>query len=956
MMNYFILLASALLVSCLSLKAGEFPLDISQTANMDFKDDKPGDGKGGWSDQGPENDMRNFDITRKNYNGIEFSIIDPLKNDGKAVMTFDSPQAKTGLTRSFFDLSDKEVKGKFIYLLHTSCWNQEAPGTEIGSMEVLFKDGSGIEKKIRNGRDIADWWGAGNLDNAQVVVRRENKSTEVGVYFSKFRISDVDRQIDSIKITSQGKAVWIVAGLTVSSKEIYIDSQKKRFTDGKDGWKAADMSDIRIKKGSALDLSGLVENAPAGKYGRVICGPDESLVFENAKEKPLRFFGFNGMFYTMRKFETGSKASSHALIEEFAGLCRLQGYDMIRPLNFDIFLMEGTNGGDADFNPDRLDIADKFITAMKKEGIYTYLTLGAYRLGLKKDWGWGNQFTASMKTKMYLGDERIRKSWKASAEKMLNHINPYTGIAWKDDPAIACIEFYNEQELGFHAGKKSDMAEYANPVWRKWLKEKYATVEKLSSAWKRPVKSFDELEIPDSLYAVNPESNDYGLFLRELGNDSQKYCNEIVRKTGYKGLITQYNFSKHMGDGALRWEMSQIVSVDGYFAHPSQMRQAGSRCRQDSMLKSTASYWRDICSTRLSGRPFMVPEYNHMFWNPYQHENGLAFSAYSSLQNFSGLLIHEDPVDWEVKYDNCMDLIARNPVARANEFLSAMLFKRGDASKSPKRIELQIPQNFLKENCNVNKEVNTEQSKIALLTGFSVAFPDLNSPSGLSDNAVKANMTISPEGGAETESSSWFTKVKDSDDKSFDLQKFTSILKERKLLPSSNISDPENGIFQSDTEEITLRSKESLIKVITERTEGISLLQDKSEKAKHLSVETTSVPACIAASAIDMQTLKNSKRIVFIYSTEMAYEGMETSPDGTVLRKTGSLPVLLRCGKVSATLENGNADKMSLYALAPDGIRKEKLPLEKDGKLLKIKIDTSLLKNGPTVFFELIAE
>lgn len=35
-------------------------------------------------------------------------------------------------------------------------------------------------------------------------------------------------------------------------------------------WKAADLSDLVIREGSALDFSGLVPRAPAGSSGRVI--------------------------------------------------------------------------------------------------------------------------------------------------------------------------------------------------------------------------------------------------------------------------------------------------------------------------------------------------------------------------------------------------------------------------------------------------------------------------------------------------------------------------------------------------------------------------------------------------------------------------------------------------------------------------------------------------------------
>ncbi len=35
-------------------------------------------------------------------------------------------------------------------------------------------------------------------------------------------------------------------------------------------------------------------------------------------------------------------------------------------------------------------------------------------------------------------------------ERLLNHKNPYTGLRYKDDPALAVLEFQNESNLFFH--------------------------------------------------------------------------------------------------------------------------------------------------------------------------------------------------------------------------------------------------------------------------------------------------------------------------------------------------------------------------------------------------------------------------------------------------------------------------------------------------------------------------
>lgn len=60
------------------------PLSLADAANMDFKDETAGDGRGGWSDQGSR-DFRKFDISKTSFGGVDFAIVNPEKNGGRAV-------------------------------------------------------------------------------------------------------------------------------------------------------------------------------------------------------------------------------------------------------------------------------------------------------------------------------------------------------------------------------------------------------------------------------------------------------------------------------------------------------------------------------------------------------------------------------------------------------------------------------------------------------------------------------------------------------------------------------------------------------------------------------------------------------------------------------------------------------------------------------------------------------
>ena len=737
-------------------------------------------------------------------------------------------------------------------------------------------------------------------------------------------------------------------------------------------WRPVDMSDVQVKKGSALDLSPSFESGPAGKHGRLIVSKSGHLAFADSPDTPRRLLGFNGLFITMQLLEKQAQGNPDPdfmkrSIEKLAELTKRQGYDIIRPLVTDGYLMQGSST-DGEFNPVKLDNIDRLIAEMKKNGIYTYLTIAAYRVGLtdgKKAWEGRNE----EKIKMYLGDPETRGRWKLMAEKQLSHVNPYTGIAWKDDPAIAVIEFYNEQEMGKLPEKlvklSQDIYGQLNAKWRGWLLGKYKTAEAVASAWGEQGVStpgaFEKLEIPKDANKSGLKAIDFGLFFNDLARAEMSWCEGIVRGIGYKGLISQFNRSNQIFDSAVRWETSELISANAYYTggSPEGLR-PGARHDQRSSIERSANYWRDVVNaTRFSDRPLMVTEYNHTFWNQYQHEGGLVFGAYSALQGFGAIMIHEDPVAISV-YDlteSHEDWIARTPIARANEFIAAHLFKRGDVSEAPHQVELQIPSQYL--NVKGNKTVSSEQSKVALMTGFSIAFPDLQRPSTLTSKPRPADIAILPDNGMELKdlkAGDWSSIVQSIKGPSFSLQRFASDMKAKGILPASNLSDPDAGVFQSETGEITLRAKERLIKVVTPKTEGISLEANKAETLSSLKVEGSSVPASVTAIAIDGEPLASSTRMVLVYSTEMAFSGMELSTDRVTMIDPGKMPVLMRTGKLKATIKSKTPSKMALYALKIDGTRMEKLPVSAEGSMLRLVIDSATLKDGATPFFELVAE
>lgn len=736
----------------------------------------------------------------------------------------------------------------------------------------------------------------------------------------------------------------------VVSPGLYADGEITFQAGGE--WKAVDFSDVQVKAGSALDLSALVEAGPAGKHGRVVAGKNGSVAFADAPDRAIRFFGYNSIVTHYFGSAPGSlegktDEETKANIRLYVQLIKRQGYNILRTLCLDTYLMGGSEM-DGEFGPGRLDKYDYLFYCLKEAGIYLYLDLAGYGLYFKGSWD-EKVTKRGMKTEMMVGYAATRENWKAGVAQLLTHVNPYTKTRLLDDPAVVCLNFYNEQEMGF-LRPKGESGKTLEAAWHAWLKKKYSSLAEAMTAWEKPefakLASLDEVPFSDPWNATK-FGNDYGLFIQDYDIEMLGWYIRFIKELGYTGLYTQYDMNATFRYGPIRNELP-LVSMHGYHAHSSAAMSPGSVVEQSSSVEAAGSYWRYLAATRLAGKPLFITEHNHGFWNPYQHEDGVLFSAYSSFQNFSCVMVHENAVWLQVKESMKDFSIGRSPVGRANEFVAACLYGRGDVLPAQKRAELVIDAGYVKS--NMTRTVNGEQNKVALLTGLDLRFPGAPAP------AVPPALLMAPADGASLSSTEWVATMIDSKTGSFSMSKTVDEMRRRGILPKDNLTDPAKGIFQTETGELTLHAGERSLKVITEKTEAVVLNAGKEARLPVLTVEQIGVDASLALTEVDGAPLRSSRRMVLVFNTDSANSGMQLSADRKTLRKPGTLPPLLRTGTLRISLVSPNAASLKCWALGFDGARRQQIPVKSSGKTARIELDTAKLEAGPTPFFEIAAD
>ncbi len=131
-----------------------FTVDLRKYCNFDFADSRSGDGKGGWSDEGPQNDMRDFPTGRQTWYGVPFDIIKPAANNGKAIIVLRGSSVTPGLPQSVSGILI-ERKVRVLYFLHAAAWGRA--GT-IGRYVVHYADGSRLAIPVTIPVNCHNWW------------------------------------------------------------------------------------------------------------------------------------------------------------------------------------------------------------------------------------------------------------------------------------------------------------------------------------------------------------------------------------------------------------------------------------------------------------------------------------------------------------------------------------------------------------------------------------------------------------------------------------------------------------------------------------------------------------------------------------------------------------------------------------------------------------------------------
>lgn len=682
--------------------------------------------------------------------------------------------------------------------------------------------------------------------------------------------------------------------------------------------------ELDIVPGSALDFSALgLQDAPAGKHGWLKTNPDGTFFFERQPGKPVRFYGVNFCF--------SAHYITHEQSDRLADRLVRLGYNAVRLHHYEGELTTPESGRTS-LNPEKLDQLDYLVAACIRRGIYVTTDLFVSRpvdvTEFLPDSESSRRDTMNRFKVLAALHPGAYENWKAFARNLLQHVNPYTQRAYKDEPGLAWLALINEGNLGNYVNLAKDIPEY-RAAWNRWLAGRYKDRDGLAAAWGAVLKAEEDpargtVTLDGSVHSQDLRGRDLVLFLAHVELDFLSRATAFLREElGSRALVTNMNgWTNHATSQRVRSAMD-YVDDHFYVDHPRFLEQSWrlpSRCPNTSPVAGGASGGRHLAFTRLFDKPFTVSEYNYSAPGRYRGVGGILTGALGAIQGWDAI--------WRFAYSHNRDNLfqpgkldyfnmASDPLGQAAERASICLFLRGDMRAAPHSASItmteadfrcppaQIP--GLAPNWHWAAWLTRVGTQVvgdpARSTSYDVVLP-LGWATGAGDSADAR-------------------AVRSDDPYQISQEELVKLFRQRGILAAGNPTDPSKNVFQCETGEITIDGPQDCMTLDTPRTAGGFAPAGESIRTAHgVQIAVQDTDATVWVSSLDEQPIAASRRLLVTHLTDLQNTEIRYAERARqTLLDWGKLPHLARAGKAEVRLQLREPGSYRVWALSTGGKR-----------------------------------
>ncbi len=389
-----------------------------------------------------------------------------------------------------------------------------------------------------------------------------------------------------------------------------------------------------------IDLSFVYANEkPAGKHG-FLKAVEDKFMFEDGTE--ARFWG--------TCFNSAQCFPSHDHSEKVARRLAKIGVNIVRFHQMDgewatpnIFqFSRGKNPDNTQsFDPESLDRFDYLIYCLKKEGIYVYLDLLTYRRFKTGDGVDAVDQLIDAARPYTTFSRKLIALQKKYNHELWTHINPYTKLAYKDDPVFVLSEITNENDLWSQNVAAEPYRTELENLYRDWAKRNNIKVgqEKLS---------FDKKDINIQKFFIEVTSN---------------YYNEMIahmRSIGVKIPIAGTNWTRNAAHLTAQ-AVCDFTDSHAYFYDFGLWRDGSRKFMNRSMTGSKGNMIPALAYYRVQNKPFFISEWDNVWPNEWRAESSVLMASVIAFQGWGGATIHT----YRYSLDENVDMIGKPITAEA---------------------------------------------------------------------------------------------------------------------------------------------------------------------------------------------------------------------------------------------------------------------------------------------------
>jgi hypothetical protein len=571
-----------------------------------------------------------------------------------------------------------------------------------------------------------------------------------------------------------------------------------------------------------VDLSFLnLPEKPAGKHGFLNAG-EGSLVFEDGTR--ARFWGTNLTANAL--FGMGSREDVRLQARRLSQL----GFNLVRLHHHDSYWVNPNIFGQGDtadtkkLNGAMLQRMDWWIKCLKDEGIYLWLDLEVQRQLTQGDGIAGfDEISKSDPSDNLRGynyvNSSIQQAMKLFNESYLNHLNTFTGLRYKDDPAIVSMMLSNENDITFH---------FANRL----LPDKH--VPNHDAAYMAEANAFaGRFQLPKDKVWRSWEPGPSKLFLNDLERRFDVDMLAHLRALGVKvPVVTTSSW------GGPLYSLPALTSGDIIDVHS--YGRAGELERNPLKIANMV-HW--IAASRVVGRPLSVSEWNvEPFPVPDRDVIPLYLAASARLQGWDIVMQYayaQEPIVGWGRPSNWQSF--NDPALMATLPAAALLYRRGDVREAdtvyvfaPTQAQL-FGEDISPDNA-VALRTATEKGKLM------IALPGAKELSWLERSVVPAGAKV----------------VSD---------------------PSRSLIDNNANDAVSDTGELRHDWDQGVFTIDTPRTQAaMGRIGGKSVNLTDVEIAVTTPSATVAVQSLDDKQIRNADRILISLGATSVPKGRNELP------------------------------------------------------------------------------